>query len=71
MELEKWNINLSNYDSKIPVVISTISKLGTLWRDVNLEIKNEIPKIIFRQEFLGTRKTVIIELKSGMLYLTY
>lgn len=56
LEMEKWKMNLSNYETKIPLVISTISKLGTCWRTGNIDLKKEIQKIVFPEGIFWDKK---------------
>ena len=47
LELDKWQMNLSNQSAKIPVVIATASKIGTLWKKADLETKKKIQNLVF------------------------
>lgn len=56
LEMEKWKLHLSNYEAKIPVVIATVSKLGTFWRNGNLDLKKEIQKTVFPEGVFWDKK---------------
>ena len=47
LEIEKCNDNLSNLEAQIPAIISTASKLSTLWHDGNLETKRKIQNLVY------------------------
>ena len=47
LELEKWNVNLSNLRKRIPTIIATASHISDLWHNGNLDIKKKIQKLIF------------------------
>lgn len=46
-ELKKYDLNLSNLEDKIRLVIVTCSKLGTLWKQGDLDIKRRIQNLVF------------------------
>ena len=56
LELEKWQVNLSNQKEMIPVVIATASKIGTLWRNANLETKKKIQNLVFPEGIFWDKK---------------
>ena len=56
LEMEKWQINLSNQNEMIPVIIATASKIGTLWKNSNLEIKKKIQKLVFPEGIFWDKK---------------
>ena len=47
LELEKWNVNLSNLRKRIPSVIATASHISDLWHNGSLDVKKKIQKLIF------------------------
>ena len=47
IELEKWQTNLSNYESQIPQVIATASHISDLWHNGDLETKKKIQNLVF------------------------
>lgn len=56
LELDKWQINLSNQSAKIPVVIATASKIGTLWKQSDLESKKKIQNLVFPDGIFWDKK---------------
>ena len=56
MELEKWQLNLSNQKEMIPVVIATASKIGTLWKKADLETKKKIQNLVFPEGVFWDKK---------------
>ncbi len=56
LELEKWQLDLSNQKEMIPVVIATASKIGTLWKKADLEIKKKIQKLVFPEGIFWDKK---------------
>ena len=51
-ELKKYDLNLSNLEDKIRLVIVTCSKLGTLWKQGDLDIKRRIQNLVFPEGIL-------------------
>lgn len=47
LELDKCNLNLSNYEKQIPIVIATASNISGLWHNANLENKRKIQNLVF------------------------
>ena len=47
LELDKCNLNLSNYEKQIPMVIATASNISGLWHNANLENKRKIQNLVF------------------------
>ena len=56
LELDKWQMNLSNQSAKIPVVIATASKIGTLWKTADLETKKKIQNLVFPEGIFWDKK---------------
>ena len=56
LELEKWQMNLSNQKEMIPVVIATASKIGTLWKNADLETKKKIQNLVFPEGIFWDKK---------------
>lgn len=46
-ELEKYQENLSNLDTKVHRILVTCSKLSSLWKESDLETKQKIQKLTF------------------------
>ena len=66
-----YQINLSNQNEMIPVIIATASKIGTLWKNSNLEISKKSRNWSFRKVCFGIRKKAIIKPINGMRCLSY
>lgn len=47
LELDKCNLNLSNYEKQIPMVITTASNISDLWHNADLETKRKIQNLVF------------------------
>ena len=47
LELDKCNLNLSNYEKQIPMVIATASDISRLWHNTNLDGKRKIQNLVF------------------------
>lgn len=47
LELEKWDVNLSNLEKQIPQVIATASNIKSLWHNSDLETKKQIQNLVF------------------------
>lgn len=47
IELDKCNLNLSNYEKQIPIVIATASNISGLWHNADLDSKRKIQNLIF------------------------
>ena len=47
LELSKVNQNLSNQDFSVDEIVSTCCKLGSLWRDAELELCQKIQNLLF------------------------
>ncbi len=56
LELEKWQMNISNQNEIIPVIIATASKIGTLWKNADLERKKKIQKLVFPEGIFWDKK---------------
>ena len=47
LELDKCNLNLSNSEKQIPIVIATASNISSLWHNADLESKRKIQNLVF------------------------
>ena len=52
VELDKCNLNLSNLEKKIPIIITTASNLSILWHNADLETKRKIQNLVFPRGIL-------------------
>ena len=55
-EIEKYSLDLSNFDDKINQVLVTCSKLGSLWESGDLETKRQIQELVFPDGILWDRE---------------
>lgn len=71
LELEKWQIKISNQNEMIPVIIATASKIGTLWKNGDLGLKKKIQNLVFpegifwdkkKREYLTKKRNAVFEL---------
>ena len=58
LELEKWQMDTSNQNEMIPVIVATASKIGTLWHEGDLERKKKSKNWSLQKVYFGTRKNV-------------
>ena len=56
LELEKWQVDTSNQNEMIPMVVATASKIGTLWKEGDLERKKKIQKLVFPEGIFWDKK---------------
>ena len=69
LELEKWQINLSNYEEMIPVALSTISHLSTFWKEADLDLKKKIQKMVFPEGvFWNKEKRTYLTNKRNLIF---
>ncbi len=47
LEMEKCNLNLSNFEKRIPLIIATSSNISNLWHQADLETKRKIQNLVF------------------------
>ena len=47
LQLDKCNLNLSNYEKQIPVIIANASNISSLWHNADLESKRKIQNLVF------------------------
>jgi hypothetical protein len=45
--MEKCNLNLSNFEKRIPLIIATSSNISNLWHQADLETKRKIQNLVF------------------------
>ena len=52
LEMEQWNVKISNCSQMIPKIIVTASNISSLWKSGNLEIKRRIQNLVFPEGIL-------------------
>ena len=52
LEMEQWNVKISNCSQMIPKIIVTASNISSLWKSGNLEIKRRIQNLVFPEGVL-------------------
>lgn len=56
LELDKCNLNLSNSEKQIPIIIANASNISTLWHNADLESKRKIQNLVFPDGIFWDKK---------------